>query len=238
MSFDLFDDADCDGLSSVASSSSGQSIDEIFLEFESDEGILPPLSNMHMEDVDRFVAHEFSKLSFTERDQALCDVHAVTDTGALQEPSLETQRTLLQQVKMTIRDEMPPVAKEAYNQAMQMDASYVHRDEFVLKFLRADGWDPKRAAARLTKHFKVKLDLFPPELLCRDIMQDDLDPQTLKHLYSDVARDLPLRDMAGRIITFIIPGPESDVLSKVSSSSFGACLGAMGLHIPRPVHSL
>jgi hypothetical protein len=218
MSFDLFDDTDCDSLYSVASSSNVQSTnsDDFFLEFEGDEGMLPPLSNLQMKDVDLLVAHEFSKLSLTERDQALCDVHAVTDTGALQQPSLETQRALLWKVQTIIRDEILPGEKEAYNQAMQMDASYVLGDEFVLKFLRADGWDPKRAAARLTKHFKVKLGLFPPELLCRDIMQDDLDPQTLKHLYSDVARDLPLRDMAGRIITFIIPGPESDVLSKVS----------------------
>jgi hypothetical protein len=234
MPFDLFDDADCDGLYSVASSSNVQSIDEFFWEFEGDdplsnlemkddaiffkgdEGILPPLSNLQMKDVDLLVAHEFSKLSLKERDQVLCDVHAVTDTGALQQPSLEIQRALLWKVQTIIRDEIPPGEKEAYNQAMQMDASYVHGDEFVLKFLRADCWDPKRAAARLTKHFKVKLDLFPPELLCRDIMQDDLDPQTLKYLYGDAIRDLPLRDMAGRIITLVIPGPGSDVLSKVS----------------------
>jgi hypothetical protein len=134
----------------------------------------------------------------------------------LQQPSPEIQRSLLQQVQRIIREDLPRSDKHVYDQALQKDSSYVNDDQFVLKFLRADGWDPKRAAVRLVKHFKVKLELFPSQMLCQDIIQDDLDPQTLAALYGDIAHDLPLRDMAGRIVTFIIPGPGHEVLPKVS----------------------
>jgi hypothetical protein len=168
------------------------------------------------EDFDQRVAQEFSKLSIVERQKALYDLHAILNVDDYRPPSPEIQRSLLQQVQRIIREEIPHSQKGVYEQAMQMDASYVNDDRFVLKFLRADGWDPKRAAVRLVKHFKVKLELFPLDLLCRDITQDDLDPQTLAVLYNEKTLDLPLRDMAGRIITVLIPGPGYDVLSKVS----------------------
>jgi hypothetical protein len=137
-------------------------------------------------------------------------------------PSPEIQLSLLQQVQRIIREEIPHSQKGVYEQAMQMDASYVNDDRFVLKFLRADGWDPKQAAVRLVKHFTLKLELFPLDFLCRDITQDDLDPKTLDFLHnSETMRDVPLRDMAGRIITFLIPGERYDGMTKVSDSARG-----------------
>jgi hypothetical protein len=180
------------------------------------ENCLPLLSSLPTDDVDQLVAQEMSKLSLNERQKALYDLHAVMNMEDLRPPSPEIQRSLLQQVQRIIREELPHSDKEIYEQALQMDSSYVLDDKFVLKFLRTDGWDPKRAAVRLVKHFKVKLELFPLDLLCRDITQDDLDPQTLAVLYHEKILDLPLRDMAGRIITVLIPGPGYDVLSKVS----------------------
>jgi hypothetical protein len=174
------------------------------------------LSSLPTDDVDQLVAQEMSKLSLNERQKALYDLHAVMNMEDLRPPSPEIQRSLLQQVQRIIREELPDSDKEIYEQALQMDSSYVLDDKFVLKFLRTDGWDPKRAAVRLVKHFKVKLELFPLDLLCRDITQDDLDPQTLAVLYHEQILDLPLRDMAGRIITVLIPGPGYDALSKVS----------------------
>jgi hypothetical protein len=184
--------------------------------FPEGENIPPLLKSLPTDDVDHLVAQELSKLSLWERQKALYDLHAVMNMDDLRPPSPEIQRSLLQQVRRIIRDELPHSDKEIYQQALQMDASYVNDDQFVLKFLRNDGWDAKRAAARLVKHFKVKLELFPSDLLCRDITQDDLDPQTVAVLYSDISHDLPLRDMAGRLITFIVPRPGYEVLAKVS----------------------
>jgi hypothetical protein len=188
-----------------------------------EEENLPPLLNtLPMNSVDKLVAQEFSKLSIVERQKALYDLHAVMNMDDLRPPSPEIQHSLLQQVQRTIREELPSSDKSAYEQAMQIDPSYVHDSKFVLKFLRTDGWDPKRAAVRLAKHFKVKLELFPSDMLCRDIAQDDLDPKTLDFLYSsEIIHDLPLRDMAGRVITFIIPAPGYDVVSKVSYGASG-----------------
>jgi hypothetical protein len=66
--------------------------------------------------------------------------------------------------------------------------------------LRADDYDPYKAALRLVRHFESKLNLFGEELLCKDITQDDLDEETLKCLYSGWIQDLPVRDMAGRVV--------------------------------------
>jgi hypothetical protein len=83
----------------------------------------------------------------------------------------------------------------------------------MLRFLRADGFDVNAAAERLGKHFAVKLELFGPELLAKDIVQDDLDEDDLKALYhGDMGHVLPFRDRAGRTIFFrhTIPASASD----------------------------
>jgi hypothetical protein len=189
---------------------------EDYVTLSEGDSCLPLTKSLPTDDFDQLVAQALSKLSLSERQKALYDLHAVMNMDDLRQPSPEIQRSLLQQVQRIIREELPHSDKEIYEQALQMDSSYVHDDQFVLKFLRTDGWDPKLAAVRLVKHFKVKLELFPLDLLCRDITQDDLDPQTLAVLYNEKTLDLPLRDMAGRIITVLIPGPGYDVLSKVS----------------------
>jgi hypothetical protein len=56
-------------------------------------------------------------------------------------------------------------------------------------------------------HFKVKLELFGPEKLTKDITQDDLEDGDMKNLYSSHSQILPLRDRSGRCITLWLPPP-------------------------------
>jgi hypothetical protein len=43
-------------------------------------------------------------------------------------------------------------------------------------FLRADGFCVKDVAARMMRHFDMKMELFSVDNLCQDITLKDLDP--------------------------------------------------------------
>jgi len=88
-----------------------------------------------------------------------------------------------------------------------MDSSYVLNPKLRLRFLRADRFDAPLAAVRFTKFFDKKLHLFGPDLLVREITQDDLNEEDMEALYGGMALDLPFRDRAGRLILFQLAQP-------------------------------
>jgi hypothetical protein len=69
-------------------------------------------------------------------------------------------------------------------------------------FLRATEGDVKKAAKRLTRHFKTKLRLFGEDKLVQDIVLDDLDEDDMESLKSGGFQVLSKRDAAGRSILF------------------------------------
>jgi len=170
-------------------------------------GIVSPEHPQHPEtpiiDIDRKVAEEFTKLSLTEREKAMCDLHGVP--GTLEDPPLHIQTEIFVQFQYALDHVIPVTDRTVYNMAVQMNPAYVERQHFRIMFLRSDFWDPCKAAVRFCKHFEVKLHLFGMDLLCRDISQDDLDPGTLEILYSSFIHDLPIRDTAGRIVHVFVP---------------------------------
>jgi hypothetical protein len=153
------------------------------------------------EDVDTLIAKDMTKLSMEERDQVLHDVHGVSDdveeTPALIEESLAQ---LIQELEMI-------KAKEAFDLARSQNLQYVDNSTFRLQFLRTDLFHVGKAASRLVLHFQVKLQLFGPEKLTKDITQDDLEDGDMKNLYSGHSQILPLRDRAGRCISVWVPPP-------------------------------
>jgi hypothetical protein len=84
--------------------------------------------------------------------------------------------------------------------AFQQNARYVNEQK--LKFLRADDFDPSKAAVRMISFFTSKLDLFGPELLTRDIRQDDLSDDDLGSLAGGGIQLLPSGDHAARGVMF------------------------------------
>ena len=95
-----------------------------------------------------------------------------------------------------------------FDLALRTNADYVMDPEFQTMFLRASEWNPAKAATRLVQFLEEKHRLFcqdKPDLLCRDITQDDLDSETLQMLYGDWLVELLVGDMAGRPIDVIQP---------------------------------
>jgi hypothetical protein len=162
----------------------------------------PPLHEFCSEDADQLMAQELNKLSIQEREKVFHDLHGISDQAHEESPEFVKER--LTELESAL-DERVPV-KLAYEMALIIDPDYVTNTTFRLMFLRADLFDPYKAALRLARHFEIKLDLFGKELLCRDITQDDLDEGTLECLYSGWIQELPLRDTAGRVVSVLFGG--------------------------------
>ena len=94
------------------------------------------------------------------------------------------------------------VPYHAYRLALLKNPSYVRNPAFRLMFLRATEGDVKKAAKRLTRHFKTKLRLFGEDKLVRDIVLDDLSEDDMEALESGGFQVLKRRDAAGRSVLF------------------------------------
>jgi hypothetical protein len=94
------------------------------------------------------------------------------------------------------------VPYHAYRLALNKNPSYVRNPEFRLMFLRATEGDTKKAAKRLTRHFKTKLRLFGEDKLVRDIVLDDLSEDDMEALKSGGFQVLKKPDAAGRSVLF------------------------------------
>lgn len=149
------------------------------------------------------VAKEMNNLSATEREKVLDDVHGTSKVDGLSEEAILQKMESLQKCLDGLR-----TFSAVYDLALRTNASYVTDPEFRMVFLRASGWDPAKAAARLVQFLEEKHKLFckdKPELLCQDISQHDLDVETLQLLYGDFVVELLVGDMAGRVVDLIRP---------------------------------
>jgi hypothetical protein len=168
-------------------------------------------------DADALVAQCMTRLSLEERDQVSNDVHGVSDYHETKETS-ELIGKSLAQLEMELRS-IPEPEKKALELARTQDSSYVDSPDFRLKFLRTDLFDVPSAAKRLVLHFQVKLELFGPDKLAKDITQDDLEDGDIKNLYSGYVQTLPLRDRAGRCVSFLLPPPKPTFQNKSLESN-------------------
>eukprot|EP00934_Nitzschia_sp_Nitz4_P003017 Nitzschia sp. Nitz4//scaffold9_size221794//175589//177369//NITZ4_001373-RA/size221794-snap-gene-0.190-mRNA-1//-1//CDS//3329561082//3007//frame0 len=180
--------------------------DEIAWPVESDDAALvASMEHLQIEDVNHLKAQELQNMNAKQRESAMNDLHGVDEEW--RDPPPEERKALLQQFRESLEDRSlnKDLDRSAYDKAYARDPKWVHRDEFLIMFLRSDNWDIPKATKRLFSNFVMKLKLFSPDLLCKDITQDDLDKDSLEALYCGWEQDLPLRDPAGRIVTIFFP---------------------------------
>ncbi len=87
--------------------------------------------------------------------------------------------------------------------------SYIHGDDFRLRFLRCDLFDVPKAAKRLVTYLDLLVELFGEYALKRPICLSDFSKEELRHLRKGMIQPLPYRDRSGRRI--VIAFPEEDV---------------------------
>eukprot|EP00934_Nitzschia_sp_Nitz4_P008377 Nitzschia sp. Nitz4//scaffold12_size214221//47638//48898//NITZ4_001487-RA/size214221-snap-gene-0.112-mRNA-1//-1//CDS//3329534981//8367//frame0 len=81
-----------------------------------------------------------------------------------------------------------------------LNTSLGHDAEFRLGFLRAEEFDPIRAAQRFQRHFDQKVALFGVQKVGDTIRLSDLSPEDMESLESGGLQILPKTDRAGRLV--------------------------------------
>jgi hypothetical protein len=152
-------------------------------------------------ELDALIAKELARLSMTDRENLLCEIHGVASK------TIETPQMIEESLRQLQKEIDAIHPKLAFQQARDLDPSYVQDPNFLIKFLRAKRFDHSVAAKDVVDFFELKLELFGASLLVTDITQEHLDQDDLYGLYKGMGMDLPFRDRAGRLVFFQLAQP-------------------------------
>jgi hypothetical protein len=148
---------------------------------------------------DNIIAAALGKLSLKEREKVYEDVHGVSDP-IHETPKLKDECLRNMEAEINLIQE-----KVAYEQAKLSSESFVTDRKFRLGFLRAESFNPKKAAARLVKYFKCRLEMFGVEKLSKSITLDDLSDESMALLGGGRLQIPPNRDAQGRAVVIFMP---------------------------------
>mmetsp|Transcript_13515 Transcript_13515/g.31774 ORF Transcript_13515/g.31774 Transcript_13515/m.31774 type:complete len:712 (-) Transcript_13515:1015-3150(-) len=110
-------------------------------------------------------------------------------------------------------------------------ASYIHGDDFRLRFLRCDFFDVPKAALRMVTYLDMLVELFGEEALKRPISISDFTKEELRHMRKGMIQILPYRDRSGRRIMICFPEEEeSQIPPYVKAKIAMYQLWAIGSH--------
>ena len=118
--------------------------------------------------LDDLVAAEFSRLSVSEREQALFSIHGVNET-------IQETPELVQASLKDFEDELTKIGSACYAAARKANARYIESPKLCLKFLRAEKFQAAKAAQRFVKYLELKQSAFGPERVARDIRLSDFE---------------------------------------------------------------
>ena len=152
------------------------------------------------DEVDSMLAKELTNLNFEHRATLEQEIHGVESLAIKETPELIHQ-SLLQ-----FQDAIDCYSgnKSAYEDAMTAGSSFVCSDEFRLRFLRADFFDPQKAAIRFLSHLQNLMQWFGPVALLRPLQLSDLDRDSAEFMRAGNLQLLPSRDRAGRLVEVCI----------------------------------
>jgi len=177
-----------------------------------------------LKQADDLLAEEISRLSFQDRNHINEEIHGVRvlapeETPELLERSLADLGSFLNQMITE-----PPSLKDAYNLSQTLDSNrrmepidlqsnenpsttnilYVNDKSFLLRFLRCELFDAKKAALRIIKYLNLVHEVCGEYALTRPIQLNDFNKEEKKILRSGFMQLLPYRDRAGRpILAFV-----------------------------------
>jgi hypothetical protein len=151
---------------------------------------------LHEKSLDFQLAQELNDMSIEEREQVYEQLHGVEkiieESPVFVAERLEALNVALSRIS----------TKPAYEQAERISREYVQDRKFRLSFLRAEYFDPKKAAIRMIKFMEAKLKYYGPEALARPVNLTDLDEDDMETLKTGHLQILPARDMAGRAVFY------------------------------------
>jgi hypothetical protein len=134
-----------------------------------------------------------------EREKVLEDIHGIT-------PVVDEPREFIEACLALLEKELTNIpSKAAYDLASSMSKEYTSSIKIRLMFLRADSFDPYKAASRMVRFFEEKYALFGADKLTKDIVLADLDPDDIAALEKGFYQVLPEKDSAGRKVCCFFP---------------------------------
>jgi len=145
------------------------------------------------------LAKEMNQLSVEEREKVFEDVHGIPRVVDEPHEFIEACLALLEKELTNIS------SKAAYDLASSTSKEYTSSKKIRLMFLRAESFDPYKAASRMVRFFEEKFELFGADKLTKDITLDDLDPDDIITFENGVFQVLPEKDCAGRKVLCIFP---------------------------------
>lgn len=155
--------------------------------------------------VDDFLSKEISQMSFKDRNEINEEMHGVKCLAPDETPEL-LQRCLSQLVdELNRQGGSWNSNKDAYDQACFLfPNSYIHTDDFRLRFLRYEVMNPKLAAQRIVTFLECAVELFGTQILERPIQLSDLGKDGMDMMRAGHYQCLPFRDRSGRrIMAFV-----------------------------------
>jgi hypothetical protein len=155
------------------------------------------------ENNEKLIALALGQLSLEEREKASYDMHGVSDEIP-EEPEFVAKKLSETRAALLQLKSKPNASTLALRLAETINPGYVNNRKFLLGFLRADSFDTKKAAGRITRYLDWKLELFGEVKLCKDITLDDLQKDDLTTMKKGVFQRLPERDRAGRSVWIIV----------------------------------
>ena len=213
------------------------------------------IANTDGKPLDDLIAQDFTNLSFQDRNAISEEIHGVSSLSPDETPQMiaDAIHRLSQEIEAIQH-------KPAYDRSQQWNSSssmvgidytnsissynsetinsgiystYVNTLDFRLRFLRAELFDAKKAAARLVRFLETLMDLYDgdDELLRRPLGLNDLKSKEEKdYLKLGNHQLLPFRDRSGRRVIAMVPDMEKvpSVRLRVSISS-ASIFGRSGL---------
>ena len=187
--------------------------------------VMNEMMMVSQEELDALCAREMWGLSVQEREDVLYDIHGVAEVME-ETPEFCQEQVRLLELELGLLAILPsrrqrPCTEDAstktgettktrttigaaYIKALQQNEAYVKACYFM--FLRANRWNPKKAADRMILFFQTKLVLFGPSALTEKItIERHLTKEDRQALESGKFQLLPVRDTAGRAIVVCIP---------------------------------
>ena len=167
---------------------------------------LPP--DCDPQEIDALLSKELMQLSFTDRNNISEEVHGVRSLAIEETPCVQDEA--LARLQYELVHCIPPSEKKAFDTAQSYSITYVNDRNFRLRFLRAELFDAKLAAQRLTTYLDLLLKLFGMEVLKRPLRTKDFKSKDEKSaLRGGLVQLLPYRDRSGRRVMVIM----SDIMS-------------------------
>jgi hypothetical protein len=145
------------------------------------------------------LAKEMNELSVNEREKVCDDIHGVAEIP-VEAPEFVAECVARFDQALT---ELPQkMRRKALERAFFLKPDLDKDTKFKLLFLRADYYDPFKAARRFAKYFEDKLALFGEAKLMKKITLDDLTEEDMEVFDAGFFVILPNKDAAGRPIWF------------------------------------